>query len=115
MFTIGHIFKTIFRAFFRILFTALFCGLIAAGIGLLIAYEGNHQTWQWPPQQLTAIAVILVALLAAYAGGLTVLLGAAIKGLVDTARLAEKEAFTAGNLIEDGVKAVEHHHEHMAQ
>ena len=108
---IGHILKSAFQAFFRILFTAIICGALAAGAGLLVVYEGLHQ---WPPHQFTTIAVIVVAALAAYAGGLTVLLVAAVKALISTAKTAEKEMFSAGNLIEEGVKIAERRHEHNA-
>ena len=102
---LGHLAKTAFRAFFRIIFTALLSAALAVVCGLLVSYEGTRQ---WPPNQLTVIVIAVVAVLAAYAGGLTVLLSEAVKALVYTAKEAEKETYTVGNLVERGVKAVEH-------
>ncbi len=102
---LGHLAKTAFRAFFRILFTALLSAALAVACGLLIAYEGTHQ---WPPQRLTVIVIGIVALLAAYAGGLTVLVSEAVKALIYSVKEAEKETYTMGTIVERGVKAVEH-------
>lgn len=102
---LGHLVKTAFRAFFRLFFTALLSAAVAVACGLLVSYEATHQ---WPPHQLSVILIAIVAVLAAYAGGLTVLLAEAVKALVYTAKEAEKETYTVGNLVERGVKAVEH-------
>lgn len=102
---LGHLVKTLFHAFFRILFTALLSAALAVACGLLVAYEGTRQ---WPPHQLTVIVIAIVAVLAAYAGGMTVLMSEAIKALVYTVKEAEKETYTVGNIVERGVKAVEH-------
>lgn len=102
---LAHLTKTAFRAFFRILFTALLSAALAVGCGLLVSYEGTRQ---WPPHQLSVIVIAIVALLAAYAGGLTVLMSEAVRALVYTVKEAEKETYTVGNLVERGVKTVEH-------
>jgi ABC-type Fe3+-siderophore transport system permease subunit len=101
---LGHLAKTLIRAFFRIFFTAILAAALAVGIGLLIAYEASHQ---WPPQRLVDVLVAVAAILFAYAAALTVLVSEAVKALLYTTKEAEKETYTAGNLIERGVKAAE--------
>ncbi|HEV2456971.1 MAG TPA: hypothetical protein VGS80_01300, partial [Ktedonobacterales bacterium] len=50
-----------------------------AGVTLLVASEGTRQ---WPPQQLTYVAMAFVAGFAAYGAAVSVLLRAALHGLV---------------------------------
>jgi hypothetical protein len=102
---LGHLLKTLFRAFFRILFTAILSAALAVGVGLLIAYEASNQ---WPPRHLVDVLIAIVAVLFAYAASLTVLASEAVKALLYTAKEATKETYTAGNIIERGVKAAEH-------
>ena len=102
---LGHLVKTLFRAFFRIFFTAILAAALAAGVGLLIAYEASNQ---WPPRHLVDVLVAIVAVLFAYAAALTVLVSEAVKALLYTTKEAEKETYTAGNLVERAVKAAEH-------
>lgn len=99
---IGHLARMIFHTFFRLVFTVIVCAVLGAGAVLGLAYVWAHQ---WPPQQLTIIAAAVAGVLLAYAGGLTVLLTASAHALLDTARLAQKETFSAGNIVENGVKA----------
>jgi ABC-type multidrug transport system permease subunit len=89
---IRTLFSSLFRAFFRIVITALVAAVIAGAVALLLAYTmaGQH----WPPTLLTEIAVIAIAVLAAYASGLTVLVQEAVRGV----KAAER----------DVVRAVEH-------
>jgi hypothetical protein len=63
----------------RVLLSALFSAVVAAGVTLLVAYEGTRQ---WPPQQLTYVAAVLFAAFAAYGAAVWVLLRAALRGLV---------------------------------
>jgi hypothetical protein len=63
----------------RVLLSALFSAVVAAGVTLLVAYEGTRQ---WPPQQLTYVAMVLFAGFAAYGAAVSVLLRAALHGLV---------------------------------
>ena len=102
---LGHLVKTLFRAFFRIFFTAILAAALAVGVGLLIAYEASNQ---WPPRHLVDVLVAIVAVLFAYAAALTVLVSEAVKALLYTTKEAEKETYTAGNLVERAVKAAEH-------
>jgi len=44
-----------------------------------VASEGTRQ---WPPQQLTYVAMVAIAVFAAYATGVSILLSAAAHGLV---------------------------------
>ena len=102
---LGHLFKTLFRAFFRIFFTAILAAALAVGVGLLVAYEASNQ---WPPRHLVDVLIAIVAILFAYAASLTVLVSEAVKALLFTAKEAEKETYTAGNMAERAVKAAEH-------
>jgi hypothetical protein len=63
----------------RVLLSALFSAVVAAGVTLLVAYEGTRQ---WPPQQLTYVAAVLFAAFAAYGAAVWVLLRAALRGIV---------------------------------
>ena len=86
---LGHLIATGCRTFWRILFMSLFAAVLAAGVALLVAYEGTRQ---WPPTQLMEVAVGAFAVVCAYGVGVTVLLSESVKALVDAAKLAEREA-----------------------
>ncbi len=87
---IFHLIKSLFRAFFKITFTALFTGAVAAGVVLLVAYLNGQL---WPPKTLTEVTAAAVGVLAAYAGGLTMLM-----------REAVRAAFTAERGVAKGVE-----------
>lgn len=76
---IGHIVGALFRGFFRIVITAIIAAAIGGAVALFLAYTlaGHH----WPPTLLTEIAAIAVAVLAAYASGMTVLVQEAVRGV----------------------------------
>jgi hypothetical protein len=63
----------------RLLLGATFSGLLAAGMTLLVASEG---TGEWPPQQLTYVAMVAVGILVAIAVSLFIVLRAALRSLV---------------------------------
>src|SRR5262249_25145560 len=86
---IGHLFTTGCRTVWRILFMSLFAAALAAGVAMLVAYEGTRR---WPPPPSMYVAAGAFAVLSAYAVGLTVLLSESVKALVDAAKLAEREA-----------------------
>jgi hypothetical protein len=102
---LGHLLKTLFQAFFRIVFTAILSAALAVSVGLLVAYEASKQ---WPPQQSADVLIAIVAVLFTYAASLTVLVSEAVKALLYSSKEAVKETYTAGNIIERGVKAAEH-------
>ncbi len=102
---IGHLFKSLFRAFFKVVLSLVICAAIGAAATLIVSYVALGQ---WPPARLSEIAAIAVAVLAGYAGAVTALMGEAVRGLLAAARVAEHEALSTGNLVEHGVKAVEH-------
>jgi hypothetical protein len=79
---LAFLIRTTDRLVPRVLLNALFGALLAAGVALLVAYEG---TLKWPPQQLTAVAAIGFAAFAAYATAVSVLLWAALHALVQAA------------------------------
>ena len=101
----GHLLTTLFQAFFRIVFTAILSAALAVSVGLLVAYEASKQ---WPPQQSVVVLIAIVAVLFTYAASLTVLVSEAVKALLFSSKEAVKETYTAGNLIERGVKAADH-------
>jgi hypothetical protein len=102
---IGHLFQSLFHAFFKIVLSLIVCAAIGGAATLVVAYL---VLGHWPPSRLTEITAIAIAVLAAYAGAMTALMSEAVRGLLAAARVAEKETFTAGNIVEYGVKAVEH-------
>ena len=63
----------------RLLLGATFGGLLAAGMTLLVASEG---TGEWPPQQLTYVAMVAIGVIVALTVGLFILLRAALRSLV---------------------------------
>lgn len=89
MLLLRHLIGSFFRAFFRIVFTAIICGVLAGAVALGVAYTMGSHTW--PPSTLTEIAAIAFAVLAAYAGGLTVLVQEAVRGV----KSAEREVARA--------------------
>ena len=89
MLLLRHLIGSFFRAFFRIVLTAIVCGVIAGAVALGLAYTMGSHTW--PPSTLTEIAAIAFAVLAAYAGGLTVLVQEAVRGV----KSAEREVARA--------------------
>lgn len=89
MHIIGHLLATAFRTFWHILVTALICAALFGGAALIVTYTTTHQ---WPPSRLTEILAGALAVVAAYAGGLTVLMHAAVKALMDATKIAEHEA-----------------------
>jgi hypothetical protein len=106
---IGHFFGTLFRTFFRVILSAILGGAVGGGATLLVAYQQAKQHGSlWPPQGATEIAAIAIAILSAYAIGLTVLAGAAVHGLLEAGGLVLKEATTTGNIVENVVKAADH-------
>jgi ABC-type Fe3+-siderophore transport system permease subunit len=76
---LGFLLGTTDRLVARVVLGALFGGLLAAGMTLLVASEG---TQHWPPQQLTYVAMVTIAVFAAYATAVSVLLRAAASRLV---------------------------------
>lgn len=92
-----HLFASIFRAFFRMLITAFFCGSIAGGAVLVAIYATTHQ---WPPHQLSLIAAAAFAVLAAYAGAITVLLGETLRGLATAVGVAERDLHATVKAVE---------------
>lgn len=71
--------RTTDRLVARVLLSALFGAVVVAGVSLLVAYEGTRQ---WPPQQLTTVSMVAFAGFAAYGAAVSVLLRAALRGLV---------------------------------
>ena len=92
MFLLRHLIGAAFRAFFRMLFTGILCAAVAVGAVLLVAYSNVHQ---WPPDRLTEAAAAAMGVLAAYAGGLTVLVQEAVRGV----KTAERDV---ANVLEGG-------------
>ena len=104
MHIIGHLLATAFRTFWHIVVTALICAVIFGSAVLIVSYTSTHQ---WPPNRLTEILAGALAVVAAYAGGLTVLAHAAVKALMDATKLAEHEALAP---IKAAAEALEGRH-----
>ena len=101
---IGNLLSALFKAFFRTVF-GFIIGAVIGGVGTLVAFNHVSSTSIWPlPGGFAQVFAIVVAVLAGYAVGLTVLAAAAVRGLVDAGEDVVKEATTAGNLAEDAVK-----------
>jgi hypothetical protein len=76
---LAFLLKTTDRLVSRMLLSALLFGVLGAGVTLLVGAEGTRQ---WPPHQLTYVAMVSIAGFAAYAAGVSVLLWAALHSLV---------------------------------
>ena len=63
----------------RLLLGAFFGGLLAAGMTLLVASEG---TGEWPPSQLTYVAMVAIGVIVAAMVSLFILLRATLRSLV---------------------------------
>jgi hypothetical protein len=63
----------------RLLLGATFSGLLAAGMALLVASVG---TGEWPPSQLTYVAMVAIGVIVALMVSLFILLRAALHSLV---------------------------------
>jgi hypothetical protein len=81
---IGHIIGTAIGTFFRAIFFGLIGGIITAGIAFLISTQGMHQAWPLPLP--TYIIGGIVAVLAAYATGVTVILRAIVRDALTAAK-----------------------------
>jgi hypothetical protein len=105
---VGHLLGALFKTFFKVIFSTILGAAVGGGATLLVAYQQTNQRASlWPPHGATEIAAIAIAVLSGYAIGLTVLTGAAVKGLLSAGGLAVKEATTTGNIIEDVVKVAD--------
>ena len=91
---IGHLIATAFRAFFRVVATAVISAAVGLGAVAVVVNHFTHQ-WPWPPNhlnQVTTVALVGVGALAAYAGGATMLMAEAVRGLLGAAKVVEHEA-----------------------
>ena len=95
MFSIlGHLITTELKSFWRLLVTTVVFAALGAGAVVLVLYHYTQRV-PWPLQsqnQMTLVAVIGVAALSAYAGGVTALMTEAVGALKEAARIVEKEA-----------------------
>ena len=95
---IGHLIVLAFRALARLILMAVIFGVIGAVAVALIA--SRYTQVHWPPTQPVGIALIGVAVLAAYAGAATALVLEAVKGFLGAAKLVEKEATAPAKMLE---------------
>jgi hypothetical protein len=91
--------KTTDRLVSRTLLSALFSALLAAGVALLVAAEATRV---WPPDQLTYVTMAIVAAFAAYAASVSVLLGAALHGLVRATAVTSHVEQVGSSLVDSG-------------
>jgi lysylphosphatidylglycerol synthetase-like protein (DUF2156 family) len=94
MFSIlGHLITTAFKAFWRLLVTTVVFAALGAGTVVLVLYHYTQHV-PWPLQnesQMTLVAVVGVAALSAYAGGVTALMTEAVRAMKEAVKIAEKE------------------------
>jgi hypothetical protein len=101
---LGHLLVTLFRVFWRITFTALTSALVGVGGLLLVTAAFANNNLQWPPSPLTRVLMVGVGILFAYAGGMTVLMLEAVKGLKTAAHAVEQEAVAPIREVERELK-----------
>ncbi|HEV8194407.1 MAG TPA: hypothetical protein VGP82_23395 [Ktedonobacterales bacterium] len=102
----GHLLVTAFRTLGRLLVTAvIFAALGAAAVALVAS---RYTQLHWPPSQPIAIALIGVAALAAYAGGITSLMMASLQAFLGAAKLVEKEATAPVRMLEEDLQGIKH-------
>ena len=97
---IGHLLVTAFKVFWRLVFTAVFCALVGAGAVLLLTAHYANNTVQWPPSHMTTLLLVGVGVLAAYAGGVTVLMVEAVRAFKTAAKAVEQEAVAPIKAVE---------------
>ena len=72
------------------IFLGLLAALVAGGITLEVSYV-NTPHWHWPPDTLTIVAAVAIALLAGYSIALTTLVREVIQGLKDLEHTVVKD------------------------
>jgi hypothetical protein len=103
---IGHLIMTALRTLGRLIVTAvLFAGLGALAVALVAS---RYTQLQWPPTQPVAVALIGVAALAAYAGGITSLMMSSVRAFLGAAKLVEREATAPVHMLEEDLQGTKH-------
>lgn len=100
MLVFRHVLGTVVKVFFRVVLATLICAVIGAAAVLIVSYVVGGA---WPPQPLTTAAAVAIAVLSGYAGGMTVLMSAAIHEAVQAIRAVEQDV---GNVIGDAEKGL---------
>src|SRR5260221_14742100 len=96
---VGHLIATAFRVFGRIVFTALF-GRRAGRGGGAADHRCGHTSLAVAAQPVDPRPPGRGAVLAAYAGGVTVLMIEAVRGLTEAAKTIEHEAIAPLKAVE---------------
>lgn len=102
MLVFRHVLGTVFKVFFRVVLATLIFAVIGAAAVLIVSTVATGK-WQWPPQPLTTVATVAIAILSGYAGGMTVLLSAAVREAIKGIRAVEQDV---GNVIGDAEKGL---------
>jgi predicted lysophospholipase L1 biosynthesis ABC-type transport system permease subunit len=102
---LGHLIVPAFTVFWRILFTGIVCAALGAGAVLVAAYLFTIR-WQWPPSQMLVVLAVVVGVLAAYAGGVTVLMVEAARALKEGAKVLEQQAVAPIKAVGQSSRAV---------
>ena len=105
--SVAFVVKTTDGLFVRLLLGATFSGLLAAGITLLVASEG---TGEWPPQQLTYVAMVAIGVIVALTVSLFILLRAALRSLVRVRTQPEQ----VGSALPASESSEQARHRHLA-
>lgn len=111
---IGHILGTLAKAIVKIFFVGIICGIIGFVVILGVAYYEHTQAHITPVlATLDYILAAVVGVLALYAGGVTVLMGEAVRAaraaVADAAKEAGSAVHGAGNIAQSIEKEVEKH------
>lgn len=83
MFALRHLVPAALKAFFRMIFLGVLFALIGGGAVLAVAYA---RIPHWPPDTMTIVVAVVIAVLTGYAVGLTTLVREVIRGVKDVER-----------------------------
>jgi hypothetical protein len=103
---VRHLLRTIFKIFFQVVLATLICAAIGAVAVLVVSFV---MVRQWPPSQLTIIALVAIAVLSGYAGGMTVLMSEAIREAIRGVRAVEQDIGHVVGAVEQDITRLERH------
>jgi ABC-type Fe3+-siderophore transport system permease subunit len=106
MLVFRHVLGTVVKVFFKVVFATLIFAAIGAAAVLVVSYVTSGQ---WPPQSLTIVVVIAIAVLSGYAGGMTVLMGEAVREAIRGIRAVEQDVGDVVSTAEKGISGLEKH------
>lgn len=99
-----HLLGTVVKVFFKVVLATLICAVIGAAAVLAVSYVESKQ---WPPQTLTIVVLVAVAVLSGYAGGMTVLMSEAVREAIRGVRAVEQDAGNVVSNLEKDISGLE--------